>query len=182
MDLTAGTRATAVTGTVILAGGIAALLDGIIHRDVACTLGGVCAFLTALTFIALALVHRWITDTSEERRLLAATQREAQARKDTYLTAQAGLENEQGRLNRDMAAARAALTAQLQAEREQMDAEFEERRAALISETTEATFLMMQGGKFTAAAPAARKVIQLRDHQQRRPERERSREHGGVAP
>jgi hypothetical protein len=182
MDLTAGTRATAATGAVILAGGTLALLHGIIRHDLARTLGGTCAFLTALTLIALALIRKWTTDTGEERRVLAATQREAQARKDTYLAAQAALENEQGRLNRDMAAARASLAAQLQAEREAMEAAFEERRAQLISETTEAVVQMIRGGKLSPTPQAQPKVIQLRDHQQRRPERERTREHGGVAP
>src|SRR6266568_59604 len=148
MDLTSGTRNTAAVGAAAMLGGTAATLHGIIRNMPSHSIGGGFLALTGLTVIALALIHQWVTDTADERRILAATQREAQARKDTYLAAQAALENEQGRLNRDMAAERAGLTVRLKAEREAMAAEFEERRAELISESMEALGLMMHNGKF----------------------------------
>lgn len=185
MDLTAGTRATAIAGTLVLAGGVSIILYGILRNDLARALGGACLAMTALTLVALIAIRRWVTDTSDERRVLAAAQRHAEGERSRYFAAQAALENEQGRLNRDMAAERAALTTRLMAEREAVAAEFEERRAALIAETMEATVLMIHNNKLAPETPTKSKVIQLREHQQQRhPERERERErgHGVVGP
>jgi hypothetical protein len=172
----AGTAGAAVVG------GLSIVLYGTLRDDIARTLGGTCVTLTALTAVALILIRHWIVDTSEERRVLGAAQRAAQAERARYFAAQAALENEQGRLNRDMAAERAALTTRLKAEREAMAAEFDERKSSLIAETMEATVLMFRDGKLAPDNPVQSKVIQLRDHQQRHPERERSRERGVVGP
>ncbi|MEV6504871.1 hypothetical protein AB0M61_01960 [Streptomyces sp. NPDC051642] len=181
MDLTGGTRNTAAGGATATLGGLAAVVHGIIRNDPAHSVGGGFLALAGLAVLALVAIYRWVTDTRDERRALAATQREAQGRKDTYLAAQAALENEQGRLNRDVAAERAALDARLKMEREAMAAEFEERRAALIAETMEATLLMVQGDKL-APQPSG-KVIRFPDQQaERQPERERSRGRGVVGP
>lgn len=162
-------------------GGLATVVHGIIRSNAAHSVGGGFLAVAGLAVLALVAIYRWVTDTRDERRALAAAQREAQGRKDTYLAAQAALENEQGRLNRDVAAERAALDARLKAEREAIAAEFEERRAALIAETMEATLLMVQDGKL-APQPTGKLIRfphQQTDHQ---PERERSREHGVVGP
>ncbi|MDL5205064.1 hypothetical protein [Streptomyces sp. ALI-76-A] len=173
----AGAAGTAVVG------GLSVVVYGTIVDDLPRTLGGTCLTLTALTLLALILIRNWIVDTRDERRILAAAQRETVAERSRYFAAQAALENEQGRLNRDMAAERAGLAARLQAEREALAAEFEERRATVIAETMEATFRMFHDGKFAPGVPEQSKVIQLREHQQQRhPERERSREHGVVRP
>lgn len=167
----------------MLAGGTLLIFHGMIRHDLPRSLGGACLAMTALTLIALGAIRRWVTDTSDERRILAATQREAQGRKDTYLAAQANLENEQSRLSRDMAAERANLAARLKAERQAMTEEFEERRAALIAETMEATVRMIQGGKMAPAQARTGNLIQFPEqHPARAGERERSREHGVVGP
>jgi hypothetical protein len=182
MDLTGGTRTMAGAGGAATVGGLSVVLYGTLNNDVTRTIGGTCITIVALTIVALILLRHWIVDTSEERRILGAAQRAAQAERARYFAAQAALENEQGRLHQDMAAERASLTARLQAEREAMAAEFEEQRASLVAETMEATFLMFHNGKFAPAAQRENKVIQLREHQQRHPVRERSREHGVASP
>lgn len=183
MGLTNGTRVVAGASGASVVGGLAVVLYGTLRDDLARAVGGTAVSLTALTVLALVLLRRWIVDTSNERRLLAATQREFVAERSRYFAAQAALEVEQGRLNRDMAAERAALDARLKAEREAMAVEFEEQRATLISETMEATVLMIHDGRLAPDAQTQSKVIQLRAHQaQRHPERERSREHGVVGP
>jgi len=166
-----------------MAGGLLVVLHGTLRSNLAHTVGGTCLTLVALTGIALILIRRWIVDTSEERRILAASQREAQNQKTTYIAAQATLEVEQGRLTRDRALQVRADAARLTAEREAMVAEFEEKRAALVSETMEATVRMIRGGKLTPPAAAESKVIQFpHQHPQHQPERARSREHGVVGP
>lgn len=183
MDLTVGTKVIAGTAGATAAGGLAVSLYGIIRSDIARAMGGTCLTLTALTAVALVLIRRWITDTRDERRALAGAQRAAQSEQARYFASQAALEVEQGRLSRDMAAERRAITARMKAEREALAAEFEERRASLIAETMEATVLMIRDGKLAPAQPTQSKVIQLRQRQpQEHPARERSREHGVVGP
>lgn len=183
MDVTGGTRTMTGAAATAVAGGLAVVLYGIIRSDTARAMGGTCLTLTALTAIALIIIRRWVVNTADERRILAAAQREAVAERTRYIAAQAALENEQGRLNRDMAAERAALTVRLKTEREAMADEFEERRASLIAETMDATVRMVVEGKLAPTVPTQSKVIQFRERQQpRQPERDRSREHGVVGP
>lgn len=166
-----------------MVGGLSVVLYGTFRPNLAHTLGGTCVTLTAITTLALILIRHWIVDTSEERRTLSAAQREAQAEQSRYVALQAALENEHGRLNRDLAAERAGLTVRLKAEREAMAAEFEEQRASVIAETMEETILMIRDKKLAPPTAVQSKVIQLREHQQQRHlERERSREHGVVGP
>lgn len=179
MDLTAGTRATTTGAVAAGVVGLAVTLHGAIRNQPANSLSGICITMVALTGLILIALRKWTTDTRDDRRILAAGQREAQTRKDVYLAAQAALENEQSRLNRDMAAERAALAARLMAEREQLRAEFEEQRATLIAETMEVAFLMMRNGDLDPKASAQSNLIPF-PHQQ--PQRERSREHGVVRP
>lgn len=181
MYLAGGTRNTAAVGAAVTLGGLATVIHGIIHNNPAHSAGGGFLALAGLTVIALVVIRLWVTDTRDERRTLAAAQREAQGRKDTYLAAKAALENERGRLSRDMAAERASLDARLRAEREAVAADFEERRAALIAETMEATLLMVHNGTLTPP-PSATLIPFPRQQAEPQPERGRSREHGVVGP
>lgn len=184
MERTSGAvRTTAVAAALLVATGLAAILYGLIYDDLPRSIGGLGLTLIGLTVIALIVIRRWVTNTEQERRLLAASQREAQAERARYFAAQAALENEQGRLNRDMAAERLALSARLKTERDAMTRDFEEQRATVIAETMEATFLMFHGGKFAPTQTATGNLIEFpRQHPERQPERARSREHGVVGP
>ncbi|MFI1562132.1 hypothetical protein ACH4ZX_03560 [Streptomyces sp. NPDC020490] len=183
MNLTSGARVLAGATGLVMLGGLAISIHGILRHDVAHSVGGTCLTLTAFTTLALVLVHKWIVDTREDRRLLAAAQREAQAQRSTYQAAKAALESEQGRLTRDAAAERAKLAVQLKAEREALHREFEERRAELISQTMEATVRMFHNGRFAPGESATGNLIPFPQQQpEGKPERERSREHGGVRP
>lgn len=184
MDLNGGMRAAAVAGAVLLFGGLAVTLHGIIRDDLPHSIGGACLTFTALMAWALFLIRRWIGDTADERRALADARQRADAEQARYFAAQAALELEQGRLNRDMAAERRALTVRLKAEREAMAIEFEERRATVIAETMEATVLMMKGRAFAPGTSVTGKLIRLFPEQQpqHQRERQRSREHGVVGP
>lgn len=181
MDLTAGTRTTAVTSAVVLTTGLTAILYGVARGDLTRSLGGACLAMTALTALTLIAIRRWVTDTSQERKTLAAATREAHAERNRYFAAQAALENEQGRLNQDMATARARIAASLITEREAMRREFDEERAKLVCEAMETAVRMMRAKK-----PAARgDVIPFPAQQQDCspvPERERSRGHNVAGP
>lgn len=183
MGLTNGARVTAGTAATILTIGVSVVLYSTLHNDPSRVLLGTCITLSALTVIALILIRHWIGDTSEERRLLAASQREAQAERSRYFAAQAALEVEQGRLTVDRSTQLRADTKRLQVEREKMTADFEERRAALVSETIEEVVSMIVNGKLAPESPTENKVIQFpHQHSHPQPERARSREHGVVSP
>ena len=179
MGSTSGTRTAAATGTTVLVAGTATTLHALARSDPAQALAGLCLTAIALTLIALLLIHRWFTNTSRERRDLAERTRAAEDEKNRYVSLRAALENEQGRLTRDIAAERAALAATLAVEREALLSEFEERRASLVAETMEATVLMFRNGKF---APQHTVQGTLIPFPQQQPERSRVRGHNAVGP
>jgi hypothetical protein len=185
MDVTAGTRATAVSAAVVMAAGITVILYGVVHDDLARALGGACLTMPALTLIALVAIRKWVTDTSEDRRLLAASIREAQAEKSRYFAAKAALENEQGRLTRDAAIDRRRAAVAAMAEREALHQQFEEKRAQLVCHTFEMAFEMARRvpDEHARADDKADVVIQFPVQQQEQaPVRERSRGHNVVGP
>ncbi|MEW2420503.1 hypothetical protein AB0911_08155 [Streptomyces nigra] len=184
MERTSGkikTLVAAAAGAVLA--GLAALLHGIMRDDLPRSIGGLALIVIGLTVIVLAVIRRWVTDTRQERILLAASQREAQGQRSQYFAAQAALAAEQSRLKQNIDAERHALAARLKAERETMAREFEERRATVIAETMEATVRMFQNGKFAPAETVTGNLIEFpRQHPERQPEQARSREHGVVGP
>ncbi|MFD9248440.1 hypothetical protein [Streptomyces bottropensis] len=133
----------------------------------------------ALALISLAFIHHWFTNTGQERRDLAERTRAAEEERSRYVSLKAALENEQGRLARDMAAERAGLAVRLATEREALRSEFEERRASLVAKTMEATVRMYRNGKFAPQPTAKGNLIPF---PQQQPERERSRGHNVVGP
>lgn len=183
MNLTSATKATAVSAAMVMLAGLATILHATVRDDLPRAICGLTLTVTALTAIGLLVIRRWVTDTRDARRDYADAQRRTESQKDSYLAAQAGLENERGRLALDVAAERAQLAARLKAEREAMEAEFEKRRGDLIAETMEATVLMYRGGKFAPDATVAGKLIRFPEqHPHQQPDRARSREHGVVGP
>ncbi|KAB2975982.1 hypothetical protein F8R89_30705 [Streptomyces sp. SS1-1] len=185
MERTGRTRVAAIASAVtLILVGFALLLHGIAFENLPRAVGGLGINLVGDTAIVLFMIRAWITDTNAQRRELTAAQHVALAQRDHYFAAQAAVECERSRVTRDAAAERAANAARLRAERDSLAAEFEERRAELIAETMEATFLMMRSGKLTADEQSAGKLIpfpaQLLPHRQA--EQARSREHGVVGP
>ncbi|MGW3135964.1 hypothetical protein [Streptomyces sp. NPDC001139] len=162
--------------------GLTAVTHGLLKSNAAHSIGGSCVAFLAFGVIFLINLRGWIVDTSDERRILGSATRAAQDERTRYIAAQAALENEQGRLNRDMATERRRIAAQLIAEREALRAEFEEKRATLITETMEATFRMISSGKLTAPEDTSHGRLIPFPQQHSEPARERSREHGVVSP
>lgn len=182
-----GARATTAVCVAVLLVGLSVLVYGIIRNDLARSFGGACLTVPALTVLALLVIRRWVVDASSERLALAEAQREAEAEQSRYLAARAALENEQGRLTRDMTAERIALAARLKAERDQLQTEFDARRGELMAEAMEVTMRMVRGGKLAPAQPPSDNLIRFpgqfpvqQDAPQ--PERARSREHGVGGP
>ncbi|MGW3144902.1 hypothetical protein ACWDG1_09510 [Streptomyces sp. NPDC001177] len=187
MDLTGGTRATATAAVTLLLGGLALTLHGVWRDQATHSLAGLVTCMIALTVIILTVIHKWVTDTSTVRTILAATQREAQAKHDRYLTALAMLENEQARLYRDLASERAANNALLKTERAAMEEEFELARAKVAGEAMEILASWIVDGKVQPPEHPVGNLIRFPDqtpqplpHPEHR--RERPRNHGVVRP
>lgn len=180
MDLTSGAKATATAAGAAMLAGQAAVAYGITQETLPPAIGGLSLTVTALAVLGLLAIKQWVTNTSEERNLLAEARVGLETQGADYFAAKAALENERGRLAQDMAAERARLAARLKAEREAMEQEFAERKDELIAETMEATVLMHRGGKL--APPTATAVGRLIRFPEQQPQRERSREHGVVRP
>lgn len=197
MNFTGGARITAAAGTTLLLGAVSVMAYGIYRDELTRSLGGAFLAIAALTLLALVAIRQWIVDTRDERRILAASQREAVAERARYQAAQAALENEQGRLYRDLAADRAALNAQIAAERdalhaeiaaerEAMEAEFERARGELSADVMNTVMSWINGGKLQPPSHPKNNLIRFPGQAQEQAEpqasRERSREHGSVGP
>lgn len=183
MDLTSGTRTMASIAAGVMLGGIGLTLHGVWRDQPAHSLAGVVLSMIALTVIILTVVHHWVTDTSTERTALAAAQREAQAERARAFAAQAALENEQGRLYRDLAAECAKNRARLEVDRAIMQQEFEDARSQLAADAMEILASWVEDGKVCPPEPGTGNLIPFPKQQPApAPQRERSREHGVVAP
>ncbi|MFF9690288.1 hypothetical protein [Streptomyces sp. NPDC014623] len=158
MELNAGSRATAAGAALITSAGLSVVIYGIIADDLPRTIGGAIFTMTALTLIALVLIRRWVTRADGERSRLGDAVRDADTERMRYVAAQAALEVERGRLQRDIAAERQRMTATLDAERATLTERFEEDRAKLVCETIENTFHMFRDGKF---APTEHEYAQI---------------------
>ncbi|MFI2761327.1 hypothetical protein ACH5A3_21035 [Streptomyces echinatus] len=168
---------------VLLTSGFAAIIRSSSNDNVAGSIGGACLVMVALTITICVLVRHWIVNTNTERAILAAAQREAQAERARYFAAQAALENEQGRLNRDMAAERARIARSLIAQEAKLRTKFEEERAELAAEAFRTGAEMERAGMLKPGAEKARGVlIRFPRHPEHAAETERSREHGNVGP
>lgn len=181
MSLTGGMRTTTAAGIALLAAGMTVSAHAAFRGDTPRSLGGLCLVVAALTLIALALAHSWVSDTTTERQELAEARRQAESERRRFFAAQAALEGEMTRLNRDMAADRARIAATLLAEREAMQAEFEEDRLQVSTEAFRSGVEMERAGLLKPDATlSAANLIPFPGA--RAPEQERSREHGVVGP
>ena len=182
MNLTSDRRA---TGTAALGalGGLSLTIHGLMSDQLSHSLSGVALTMVGLTAIVLTVIRKWVTDTSDERRVLAAAQREAQGERARYFAERAALVNEQARMSKDIAAERAALTARLKSEREAMQAEFDAALGEASADAMNIAMSWVHGGKFAPPQPQQGNLIQFPHQQpQDQPQRERSREHGVVRP
>lgn len=182
MNLQASARAAAAAALPLT--GLALTGLGVLYDNVPCTVGGSTLILTGVSVIALILIRTWISDTSDARSALAAAQRDTERERSRYFAAQAALENEQGRLRQELNNERRRIASQLVQEREAMNAAFEEKKAALVSETMEVTVRMFRNGDFAPDTLTTGQLIQFpkQEHPIRTTRRSRSRGHEGVAP
>lgn len=185
MGLTANSKMGVAAAVGILIVGFAVIIRSTMQDHVAGSIAGACLVMSGLTITVLVLCRHWIMDTRDERRVLAAAQRQADGERTRYIAVQAAFENEQVRLKRDMAAERARMAATLAAERKAMAAEFAETRATEMSDAFRAGAEMERAGMLKPArATTPGNLIQFPGQGQpaREPQRERSREHGVVGP
>ncbi len=179
MVYTARAKAAVASGSAVAAAGFAVILGSTWKGSAAGSVGGTCLVMTALTVITLILIRNWVKDNREERRALALASQQAAEEHTRYIALQAALEGERGRLTRDFAAESARLKARLTAEREAMEAQFEEQRAQLAGKAFRMGVEMERSGRLKPEQEVVGNLIRFPE---RAPEQERSREHGVVGP
>lgn len=144
----------ATTAAVILAAGFGIIGTGIIQSDPVKSVSGVCLAITALTCVALIIIRRWITDTSAERARLADATREAREERLRYVASLAAVDAERTRVRRDAATSTSRQRAQLDADRQRLEAAFERDRERITTEAFQTGALMERAGLLREPTPA----------------------------
>lgn len=187
LDQTGGRRATTTIAALLLAAGTTTVLYGVVRDDLARSISGACLLMTGLALIILVSVRRWTSDTQAERLRLSDATREADAERMRYVAAQAALEVERQRVQRDAAAERHQLTARLHAERVAMRDTYEDERARLIAESFETAVQLVRAGvldepKGGHTANHAKVIGLFPTPEMPGAEQHRARERGSVGP
>lgn len=160
MNLTAiaggsrGARSISAGAVIFLIAGLATTGVGIAHSAPAASISGAFLAVMALTCIALALLRRWIKDTSAERARLAAATFAANEERTRYIASLAALDAERGRVRRDASLNTARMRTQLDADREKIRDEFERQRERIVGEAFTTGALMERGGLLKEPQPA----------------------------
>lgn len=157
-----GARSIAAGAAVFLIAGIGVTGVGILRSDPAKAVSGACLAMTALTFVALIMVRRWITNTGAERHRLAEATTAAADERTKYVASLAALDAERARVRRDVSAAVARQRAMLQVEREKLQGELELQRHRIVTDAFQTGALMERGGLLREPEPAS--VTQLFPH------------------
>lgn len=115
---------------------------GITANDLARVVGGGFVLLPAASLFTLAKVRAWTASGQGEKRRLERATRDAEDERTRYVAAQGAQMEEHWRRLRDLEAEKAALRAQLEAERARLHEEMQDFRDQLISDAMGATILM----------------------------------------
>lgn len=184
MSPTVNTRTTTAAGVTLVVAGLALCADGVIRDKGTDALAGAALTFTALTVVALSLIHRWMTDTRAERCRLARDEERALEERATFFALKAHNEAEMTRMHRDVIAERARNAAALAAERAEMYAQVEKDRLQIETRAFQTGVLFERAGMLEPeAAPKATNLIPFpKPAPAAEPQQERSREHGVVGP
>lgn len=168
-------RALAILAFGSFATGMAVVIHGIITDNAARSAAGASLSITSLTFFALCQVKRWITSTERERDRHLDAARASDDERTKYIAAQAAMQIERQRMQRDATAERKQLAVRLATEQTAMRARFQEERDTLVCETVVATLQMVrEDGLLDNQAPEAHaKIIGLFPEQQQVLQRDR---------
>jgi hypothetical protein len=181
MRFTASSKTATAQATGVLIAGFAATAYSALHHQVAGSITGACLVISALTWVSLIRIKRWVTNTSNERRTLADATRAADQERNRYVAAQAAAEIEHSRRQQDLAAERASIEARLTAERAKMRKDFEDERAQIMRDAFRTGVEMERAGMLKPDAPQLGNLIQFPTDLPKQ-QREQAREHGVVQP
>lgn len=167
MKSTARTRGAAATAAVGVAAGIVVAIWGVAGEQPVRSVSGGCLAIISLTICIANCVRIWVSNTTAERILLGQATRDADAERARYIAAQAALELERKRVQRDGERTSARLAAQLAAEREALHRDIEEQRAKIICETLVTTVGLMHDGMMEDSPSEHGKIIGFPTQEQR---------------
>ncbi|MFE2747372.1 hypothetical protein ACFXKX_24090 [Streptomyces scopuliridis] len=148
---------TLIASSAAIFAGAALLTFGVMAESLSRTIAGVAITISAALASSLRVVHRWITDTADERRALLDAQLRADDERAKLVAAQYALEAERKRIRIDAIAAGRRADEALQLQTAMLVQRFEEDRAGLAAESLEAALRMIVEGKLLEPGrPAAR--------------------------
>ncbi|MBX7464873.1 hypothetical protein [Streptomyces sp. NPDC057910] len=140
MHHTISVRSANITAAASLTAGLTIAVYGTLNDDLPRTVAGTCLLTIALLFSALLAIRRWIIDAQSERDALARAARDHNDEKLRYLAAQATIEMERQRIERDAAMERERGIVHIKAVKAAMEEQFEEQKAQLICQSLETAY------------------------------------------
>lgn len=119
---------------ICLPSGAVTIAAGAAQQNIALALGGFALIVTGLTAVVLRAMDRAIRDTAEERHRLQRALAEVEADRMKYVALRADVDSDAERLCRLGVQMEHDTLAQLAAEREELMADLEDKRAAIMRE------------------------------------------------
>ncbi|MER5559638.1 hypothetical protein ABT071_13635 [Streptomyces sp. NPDC002506] len=163
MHHTVSVRSASITAVASLVTGLGIAVYGTLNDDLPRTLAGSCLLMIALLLSALLSIRKWIIEAQSERDALARARRDADDERLRYLAAQAAVEMERQRIERDAAMEREQGIVHIKAVKAAMEEQFEEQKAQLICQSLETAYdLYVRGLANSHQEPAGHaKVIAM---------------------
>lgn len=146
---------------VILAAGLTLVARGLAHNATPETLVGVVLCISAQMLGCMRLIYWWVTNTAVLRTALLASKQHHDEEAAKYSAGLLANAAEQDRTRRALLEGARRLDQTLKVERAALEAEFEEKRADLVSRTMETTLRLARAGEFdeTAVRERARERV-----------------------
>ncbi|MFF5451819.1 hypothetical protein ACFY40_11340 [Streptomyces sp. NPDC012950] len=151
-------RTYAVSALFIITGGVL-VACGITLGSMPSVIAGVALCISSQLIACMHVLHRWITNVTAERAALADARQRLDQEAAKYSAGLLALAAERGRIQRDAITAASRRDATLKAEREALQAEFEEGRAELISRAMETALRLKQSGALDEPAARERVIV-----------------------
>jgi len=143
----------------ILASGAILVVLGLVRSATPETLAGVVLCISAQMLACMRIIYRWVTDTSVVRAALLGSKQRHDEEAAKHAAGLIALTAETERVRQEGIAGARRRDAALAVERAQLEAAFEEKRAALISQAIETGVQLERSGALEVAADRARVIV-----------------------
>jgi len=144
---------------IILAAGAALVVLGLVRGATPETLTGVVLCISAQMLACMRIIYRWVSSTSAERAALLASKQHHDTEAAKHAAGLIALAAERDRVHQESIAGARRRDQMIEADRAKLEIEFQERRAALISQAVETGVKLARSGALDAEADRARVIV-----------------------